>query len=207
MTPNLASMRAVKMAIKDEAWYRVSQQDLAAAGLDLKGDPQRLQLYVDGVEQPMLVAGDGAVEFFGTGQDSLSTNARVYWLVNGDRTGKRIQVLPRDGTGGGALSFPYTVERRDRSIYFSSLRNGDVENFFGQVVTSSGINQTVALSRLDSTEAQQVEIALQGATSGLGVIIPRPAHGRLGWMTLAGSERQTLRQTRTLMDGDTCHSS
>ncbi|MFY9610165.1 MAG: C25 family cysteine peptidase [Blastocatellia bacterium] len=165
VTPNLASMRAVKMAIKEEGWYRVSQQELAAAGLDLKADPRRLQLYADGVEQPMLVTGDGAIEFFATGQDTVSTDARVYWVVNGDRSGKRIAVAAGDGSGGGVTSFPFTVERRDRTIYFSSLRNGETENFFGQVITSNGVDQAVAVSHLDSTSGgpAQVEIALQGA--------------------------------------------
>ena len=30
----------------------------------------------------------------------------------------------------GAASFAYAVERKDRTIYFSSLRNGEKENFF-----------------------------------------------------------------------------
>jgi peptidase C25-like protein len=167
--PNLASMPAVKMSVKEEGWYRVTQQELAAAGLDGSDDPRRLQLYLDGVEQPMLVTGEkdggfGAIEFFGTEQDSASTDAHVYWLVNGDRPGKRIVVAAGDASGGGVRSFPYTVERRDRTIYFSSLRNGDAENFFGQVITSNGVDQIVTLSRLDSTSggSAQVEIALQG---------------------------------------------
>jgi hypothetical protein len=196
VTPDLASMRAVKMAIREEGWYRVSQQELAAAGLDLRGDLQRLQLFADGVEQPMLVAGDGAVEFFATGQDALSTDTRVFWLVNGDRPGKRVQVLARDGTGGGALSFPYTVERRDRSIYFSSLRNGDAENFFGQVVSSSGIDQAVALSHLDSASggSAQVEIALQGAIDLDGASDHRVRvllnGSNLGWINFDGLSRK-----------------
>ncbi|HWO02699.1 MAG TPA: C25 family cysteine peptidase, partial [Blastocatellia bacterium] len=163
-TLKLASMPAARITIREEGWYRVTQQDLAAAGLDPKADPGRLQLYLDGVEQPILVTGD-TIEFFGTGQDTVSTDAHVYWLVNGDRPGKRVGLTSGQGNGGGATSFPYTVERRDRSVYFSSLRNGETENFFGQVVTSSSVDQTVAVSHLDSASggATQVEIALQGA--------------------------------------------
>lgn len=168
-TLKLASMPAVKMTIKEEGWYRVTQQELAAAGLDPKTDPRRLQLYVRGVEQPILVSGErdggfGAIEFFATGQDTVSTDAHVYWLVSGDRAGKRVAVLNGQTNGGGASSFAYTVERRDRSVYFSSLKNGETENFFGQVVTSNAVDQTVTVAHLDSASggAAQVEIALQG---------------------------------------------
>lgn len=165
----LASMPAVKMAIREEGWYRVTQQELAATGFDTRIDPRRLQLYVNGVEQSMLVSGErdggfGAIEFFATGQDTVSSDAHVYWLVSGDRPGKRVGVVNGETNGGGAPSFAYTVERRDRSIYFSGLRNGDAENFFGQVITSNAVSQTVTVPHLDASSggAAQVEIALQG---------------------------------------------
>ncbi|MEK6303455.1 MAG: C25 family cysteine peptidase [Acidobacteriota bacterium] len=170
-TLKLASMPAAKMTIKEEGWYRVTQQELAAAGLDPKAISSHLQLYLRGVEQPILVSGD-AIEFFATGQDVVSTDAHVYWLVNGDRPGKRVGVGSGQSSGGGATSFPYTVERRDRTVYFSGLKNGDIENFFGQVVTSNSVDQTVAVSNLDvaSGGAAQVEIALQGAIDIEGLI-------------------------------------
>src|SRR6185503_660687 len=107
--------------------------------------------------------GFNAIEFFATGQDTVSTDAHVYWLVNGDSAGKRVAIVRRQPDGGGAISFPYTVERRDRTVYFSSLRNGEADNFFGQVITSSPVDQTVAVSQLDSASGgAEVEIALQG---------------------------------------------
>jgi len=162
-TLKLASTPALKMTIKEEGWYRVTHQELAAAGLDPKADLRRLQLFLGGVEQPMMVNGD-AIEFFATGQDTASTNVHVYWLVNGDRPGKRVGVVGGSSNGGGATSFPFTAERRDRSVYFAGLRNGETENFFGQVVTSNPLDQTVAVLNLDTASggAAQAEIALQG---------------------------------------------
>jgi len=215
-TLKLASMPAVKMTIKEEGWYRVTQQELAAAGLDPKADPRRLQLYVGGVEQPIRVSGErdggfGAIEFFATGQDTVSTDAHVYWLVSGDRPGKRASVAGGQGNGGGATSFPYTVERRDRTVYFSSLRNGETENFFGQVVTSKPVDQTVAVTHLDSASggAAQVEIALQGAIDLEGSadhqvrVLLNGAN--LGWISFDGLNRKVQKfnvSPGLLKDGD-----
>jgi uncharacterized protein YidB (DUF937 family) len=75
-------------------------------------------------------------------------------------------------TGMGARSFDYTVERRERSIYFSALRNGDAENFFGRVVTAQPIEEKLEVSHLDGTSARAalLEVALQGVTT-----LPGPA--------------------------------
>ncbi|MEK6302583.1 MAG: SBBP repeat-containing protein [Acidobacteriota bacterium] len=165
---------AVKMTIKEEGWYRVTQQELVAAGFDSKTDPRRLQLHLEGTEQAILVRGehDGsldpgdAIEFFATGQDSAFTSAHVYWLVSGDRPGRRINTLKGKGKAGGLRSFAYTVERQDRTIYFSSLKNGDAENFFGAVLASQPVDQKVSVRHLDvkSGKPAELEIALQGVT-------------------------------------------
>ena len=44
-------------------------------------------------------------------------------------------------TGASAV----TIERKERTIYFSALRNGETENFFGSVVGSSPVNQALNL--------------------------------------------------------------
>jgi hypothetical protein len=147
---------------------------LTAAGFD-SGNPRNLQLYLNGIEQPILVAGerDGrvdTVEFFATGQDTAVTDAHVYWLVAGDFAGKRIRVVKNEGKSGGARSFPFTVERRDSTVYFAGLKNGEADNFFGQVVTSKGVDQVVSLRHIDPDASNQVEVevALQGVTDQVG---------------------------------------
>ena len=72
---SLAAGPAVKLLIKEEGWYRVTQPELVAAGLDPKCKPQYLKLFVDGEQQAILVTGsrDGrfdpadAIEFYATG--------------------------------------------------------------------------------------------------------------------------------------------
>ena len=51
-------------------------------------------------------------------------------------------------------SFTETVERRDRSVYFSSLRNGERENFFGAVIATQPVEQIMSLPHVDESEVQ-----------------------------------------------------
>jgi hypothetical protein len=165
---------AVKLTINEEGWYRVTQGELLAAGLDQKTDPRNLQLYLQGGEQAMLVVGeqDGsfdqtdAIEFYAYGQDIPSTDAHTYWLVSGKEPGKRIVVSRSEAKRGGATTFSYTVERKERTIYFSSLKNGDEENFFGRVITPQPVDQELRLQHLDRTSQEDgvLEVALQGVT-------------------------------------------
>jgi photosystem II stability/assembly factor-like uncharacterized protein len=170
----LASQPAVKLSIREEGWYRITPAELQSAGFSIS-DPRYLQLYAEGIEQAIDItnvndkdgkAGAYVIEFFATGIDTPATDTRVYWLINGNKPGKRIQILKTETTGGGAHSFNYTVERRDRSIYFAALRNGEVENFFGQLVASQPVSQTLRLTHIDpdADGHPEVEVALQGVT-------------------------------------------
>ena len=114
-----AGQPAVKIAVRREGWYRITQSELAAAGLDPRVDPLVLQLMVDGQEQPInvLTGKDGqlsAVEFYGVGADSPYTSLRTYWLAAGEPPGKRIEQVKSAGTaatggaGGAGVVFEVT---------------------------------------------------------------------------------------------------
>ena len=171
---SIASGAAVKLGVRREGWYRVTRDEVIGAGLDQKLDPRRLQLFVDGSEQPMLVTGekDGsfdandAIEFYGVGLDTPSTDTHVYWLATGEQPGNRVELVDAEAKGDGARSFLYSVERKERSIYFSSLLNGEAENWFGGVVASHPVEQALTLHSIDADAVAQaeLEIALQGVT-------------------------------------------
>lgn len=189
----LAAGLAIKVSVAAEGWYRVTQPQLVAAGLDPALDPRTLQLFVDGVEQPMTVTGDrdgrfdpaDAIEFYGTGVDTPYTATRVYWVTAGRRPGQRVvvtagrapppagQVRRRPDTTG-VLSFPYTVESKDRYIFFAALQNGDAENFFGALITTEPTDLTVRTPHLDPAPpgVAELEVVLQGVTDTEG----RPDH-------------------------------
>jgi predicted extracellular nuclease len=172
---NLAGQPAVKISVSHEGWYRVTQPELVRAGLDPKVNPRLLQLYVDGREQPIFITGKNgqdlgpadAIEFYGIGVDTASTNSRVYWLIAGSQPGQRIQQVKATGGLASAASFAYTAQRKDRTIYFSALRNGDKENFFGAVVTRTPINQSLMLQHVavQAAASATLEVALQGVTA------------------------------------------
>jgi len=138
----LAGHPAVKIFVRHEGWYRITQPQLVAAGLSASVDPTLLRLFAEGTEQPISISGiaegDGgfgpqaAIEFYGTGIDTPYSDKRVYWLAAGDQPGKRIPRASANGDGGWQpSSFPETVELKPRTTYFAALLREDTDNFFG----------------------------------------------------------------------------
>ncbi|MEW6207641.1 MAG: C25 family cysteine peptidase [Acidobacteriota bacterium] len=172
---DLASARAVKLSIREDGWYRVKISDLIAAGLNPNFNPQFLQLSVGGREQALLLSGAGetaAIEFYATGQDNPYTDARTYWITAGNQPGQRINIINAPGEAVGPQSFPFTTEYKERSVYFSALRNGDDENFFGRAVTPAGATQQIVLKNVDTafTGTALIKVSLQGVTEFPGPI-------------------------------------
>ena len=165
----LAASPAAKISVKQEGWYRITEAELAAAGFKVSS-PQFLQLFADGQEQPFILksekSGSFTVEFYGIGLDTTWTATRVYWLVNANSPGLKIRSVQEAGSATPATSFPYTVERSDRNIYFSALKNGDVDNFFGPVVATAGAEQALTLKNVDPDMGRDatVEVRFQGLT-------------------------------------------
>ncbi len=64
-------------------------------------------------------------------------------------------------------SFLATLERKDRSIYFAALRNGEAESFFGSVVQAEPLLQSLVAVGPDpyAPGNARLEVALQGATT------------------------------------------
>ncbi|MEW6129458.1 MAG: C25 family cysteine peptidase [Acidobacteriota bacterium] len=196
----LPTQQAAKLLIKREGYYRVTQSELIAAGIPRDVDPRRLQMLVDGREIPINVKGENdgrfdttdAVEFYGLGLDSTATDERVYWLTFGNQAGLRVKSAKVDGATSGAASFTQTGERKDRFIYFSALRNGDRENFFGSLVTSNWVNQEMTLRNLAATATPAVvEVVLQGVTQSAHRVSVQLNGGRLGDVVFTGQENKT----------------
>jgi len=173
---SMADHQAVKISVDQEGWYHVSFAQLFAAGLDRNTDSSALHLYAEGVEQPLLLTGrasgppspSDAIEFYGTGIDTPFSADRVYWLISGNQWPKRILTVPAPVSGSTApASFPFTVLREDRTIYFAALLNGENnDNFFGAVITSEPTDQSLVVAHIDSSSALPIslDVALQGVT-------------------------------------------
>jgi hypothetical protein len=207
----LAARPSVKIFIQEEGWYRVTQSELVAAGLDPAVNPRFLQLFVDGQEQPILVKGGkndrlgsrGSIEFYGTGLDTPYTDTRVYWLVPGSKPGKRIDSHifnplfrnPHSAIRNSFESFPYTVEKKDRTIYVAALKNGEASNFFGSVVSSTPVDQVLKVPHLDSFAPRDalLEVSLQGVSAGAHQVMVMVNGVVVGTMAFEG---QTLKVER-----------
>ena len=273
-----ASADALKIVVRGEGWFRVTREQLTAAGLSPTVDPARLQLYANGVELAMHVdaarwAERGAIEFYGRGLDLRSTDAQVYWLVEGPTPGSRVSdphagskrpvmttpgydvELKGDADGGeaplvtladdaepsaqspldtsrgidyfaerktnvsavsatpeatalaasaksanaqassAADSFSYTVERRDRIVYYSALQNGEAENFFGKVITSTPVTQTLRVRDLHAASIGatfNLEVALQGVSAGAHRVAVVFNGAELGSVEFAGRENKSV---------------
>ena len=173
---SVADHEAVKISVDHEGWYRISLPALVAAGLEPSTDLHSLRLFAEGVEQPLLVtnAPSGfvpsteAIEFYGTGIDTPFSADRIYWLIRGAYPSKRITPEPPASSGSASpSSFPFTVVREDRITYFASLLNGENnDNFFGAVVTSDPVDQSLELAHIDTSSAMPVtiDLTLQGGT-------------------------------------------
>jgi hypothetical protein len=179
MQRTLAAGTAVKISVNRPGWYRVTQAELVAAGLAPRVKARTIRLFVDGVEQAIRVAGeeDGlfgptdAIEFYGSGVDTPYTDTRTYWLVAGSRPGLRMRVQPRSGLYAPAItagSFDFTIQQRERSIYFAALRNGEAENWFGQMVSHEPTDLVVDVPNIDTGAGAKIEISIQGVSDEAG---------------------------------------
>src|SRR2546426_7924645 len=116
-----ASQTALKISVKKDGWYRVTQSQMASAGFNPVVDIKNLSLFGDGQEIGILTSKDVGqlgtgdyVEFYGLGMDTPTTDTRIYYLIAGTASGKRISGEIR--TTGSSYAPPpstYTPPRID----------------------------------------------------------------------------------------------
>jgi uncharacterized repeat protein (TIGR01451 family) len=174
----LDSLPAAKISINAEGWYVITRAQLVAAGFDPGSDARTLQLFAEGVEQPMAILGqqgsslasNGAIAFYGTAIDTPFSGTRVYWLVRGSQSGKRIPVSSSGGSSASSVqSFLSSVTLEQRTTYFAALLNGpNADNFFGALVNNDPVDQDLAIEHYDPSSSipAQITITLQGVTAG-----------------------------------------
>lgn len=216
----IAAGKAVKIQVRKSGWYRLTQAELVAAGFDPSSDARMLQLYVDGVEVPISLSTEGVrlsandtMEFYGVPLDTPTTDTRVYWLISGNSSGKRMiasrgKLKPADpNTDVVSGSFDVTTERRDRLVYLSSLLNGDSENMFGSSVRSNSVSKTLVLKNVagESVSQPSLEVALQGFTTGAHMVQLQVNGTNVGTMTFADSDHPVAKfpiSPELLREGD-----
>jgi uncharacterized repeat protein (TIGR01451 family) len=171
----LASHPAVKISVDHEGWYCATQPQLIRSGLDPEVDPALLHLYAEAIEQPVEIVGaasgpggfgpQAAVCFYGTAIDTLYSGTRIYWLVEEQSQGDRVARLPLGvGSNQPPASFPFSVEIVPHTTYFAALINPEGNNFFGPLVSTTALDQTLEVVHLDggSTQSAHLQVVLQG---------------------------------------------
>lgn len=94
----IAAQSSLKIFIKTDGWYRVSQQQVEGAGFNATVDVRNLRLYADGQETAIRTSKSSGqfssgdyFEFYGRGLDTPSTDTRTYYLIAGSNLGKRMR--------------------------------------------------------------------------------------------------------------------
>ncbi|HJQ25162.1 MAG TPA: C25 family cysteine peptidase, partial [Blastocatellia bacterium] len=213
----IAAQPGVKLLSNHSGWYRVTQPQLVAAGLDVSRDPRFLQLFVDGREVALLVNGGSkgrleptdSIEFFATGMDANETAAHAYYLIYGGQPGRRIAAFAAaPAKPSTAQSFAYTTELKPRLFYFPSLLNGDADNWFGPIINPTAYTLTIQAAHPDLGSSQPVtlDLVLQGLTTNLTHRVNVSFNGTLlGTAQFEGQAHSTLSFTlpmALLRDGD-----
>jgi hypothetical protein len=167
----LAGQPALKIRVDREGMYRVTRTQLSNAGFNVNVSGNFWRLFVDGVEQNIVVGPqDSYIDFYGRAQDTRESAEKVYYLVGGSMKGRRMAVRrTRAGHASeNSVSFNQTVTRKFRTTYFTTLKNGDEENYFGAVLgnpAGASVSGTLALNGLDPAPHQAtVTFRLQGIT-------------------------------------------
>ncbi len=171
----LANTNSAKLVIAQNGWYRVSRAALIAAGFDPGSVSNKIALFADGMEVPILVndGGDSSfdandtIEFYGTAIDTPTAGGHIYFVTPGK--GKTLRISKQGATKGGAAapaSYPYTFSRIERTVFFSALtNNGDNDNFFGAIISSWPVSENLTVTNVDpASTSAQIQVVIQGGT-------------------------------------------
>jgi hypothetical protein len=125
----VANQPALKIGVRADGWYRITQTQMAAAGFVTSADARNLRLFVGGNEIAMHTSRDSGaltaadyVEFWGQGLDVATTDTQIYWLVNGAQAGKRIaiagEVNPNTVPAPPVKSPPAPIAGQDKPVFW-----------------------------------------------------------------------------------------
>ena len=72
--------------------------------------------------------------------------------------------MAASAAAAAAISFDYTVQLKERLLYFGALLNGDTENYFGRVIATTPLVETINAPNPEPSAdgPARLEIAIQG---------------------------------------------
>jgi len=162
----VAAQAGVKIGIRRDGLYRVLRSELQSAGFDVSGDPTKWQLFVRGIQQSIIVESTGAyIEFYAKSIDTIESDIRYYYLINGSVAGKRMatRVSRPSGSQVAATGYQQIFTQKQRKYYVYDIINGEPENYWGDVVSSTPLNITFNVTGIDTTSSTALlNVAVQG---------------------------------------------
>jgi len=186
--PNLANQRAlaaqagVKIGIRKDGFYRVSKSELMAAGFDTATDRTKWQLFGNGVEQAIIVEPAGNyIEFYAKAINTIESDTRYFFLLNGTTAGKRIGTRVSRPVSGAVVSKNYQnrFSLSQKNNYIFDILNGDAENYWGSIIQNGfPVNVNFNLSGIDMTQSKALmNVSFQGfSTTPHGVDLSLNGH-------------------------------
>ncbi len=160
----------VRIGVRKEGMYRVTKSALETGGFNVNSDPNFWQLYVEGVEQALIVGPNSEyIEFYGKGVDTVESDTGMYYLVSGTTAGKRIQsrgVRPAAGTVI-APNYEQSFIKKERTTYSNDILNGSAGNYWGRGVGSLTATVPFTLTAVDFQRSEAaLEVKFQGFSFG-----------------------------------------
>jgi len=173
----IANTKNAKLIVTQAGWYRVKKSDLIAAGFDPGNNANAIAVFADGIEVPIDIhqASNGkfdsndTIEFYGTGIDTPNAGGHVYYVTLNKGQGLRVKNASTKGGATAPTSFAYAFDRTERIFFFAAITtNGDRDPFYGAIVTTEPVNETLTVSNLDVNGGNaQLRLVLQGATDNM----------------------------------------
>jgi autotransporter-associated beta strand protein len=200
---------AAKVAVRDPGVYRIPAEQLFASGIPSGVATSELRLWSTGTPVAFrAVTADGAhlqpgdaIEFYGRGLDTRYSDTRTYWVTTGGGPQRLLATVAPSASLDAGRSFPETMEARERLYYFSAVKNGGGEKFFGPQVSTAGLTRVFSTPALDvlSSSPGTLEVAVQGLSAGVHTI--SVTLNGVALKTLTGKNRDLMRATVTLPAG------
>ncbi len=204
----VAAQPGVKIMVTTDGLTRVTRAELANAGFDVNAPEERWQLFMDGIEHAIKIGPNGSyIEFYGKGVDKLETAKNVYFLIVGPDNGMRIgpRHIRRIGSTVTIRNFNTTFKRARKYLYFSTLLNGEEDNFFGELITGTPVSIPFDLNGLDQQSPKsELIVEFQGFTQNPHTIkvvvngneLPNSTgNARQRWVTSFGIPTEFLQET------------
>ncbi len=194
----VASRPGAKIMVRKDGFYRVPAAQLSSAGFPVASDPTKWRLFMNGVEQAIIVGPNAQyIEFYGKGLETAETDIRYYYLIADGVEGKRIgtKVLRAAVGAATARRFPVVAGKKERVFFDPTILNGPEENYFGGIFNDNpgrinfnlnAIDETASTARLDvscvgfTINQHQVSVKINGHDL-------TPAFTQFGRVPMSGS--------------------